>query len=79
MNIVTDIEKFFEDLWTKLRVHTVPDAEAAAKAVLDEGKTQLTALANQAVADAKQDAGTAAAGAAQVAGDVAAVENATAK
>lgn len=69
MNIVQEVEKWAEDLWAAIREHVAPDAEKAAKAVLDDGKAQVAQLAQQAADDAKADAAKAAAGAAQVLGD----------
>lgn len=69
MNIVEEVEKWAEGLWDAIREHVAPDAEAAAKAVLDQGKAQVADLAQQAAQDAKDDLQKAAQGAQTVAGD----------
>lgn len=69
MNIIQEVEKWAEDLWNAIREHVAPDAEAAAKAVLDDGKAQVAELAKQAASDAKADAEKAAGGAAQALGN----------
>lgn len=71
MNIVSEVEKWAEDLWQSIREHIVPDAEAAAKAVLDDAKGQVAQLAQEAAQDAQADVQKAAQGAQTVAGDVA--------
>jgi hypothetical protein len=43
--LVTDLEAKFEGLWADLKPHVVPDAEAAAKQVVDSAKADVGQLA----------------------------------
>lgn len=57
-DIAHEVEVKFEELWTRLIPHVVPEAVGDAQAVLADVKSQASQLVQQGVADGEKDVAT---------------------
>lgn len=69
MSLLDDLEKVFEEVKAKLVGKVGAEVEGDVHAIVNDAKTQATALVKEAGADASADAGVAAADASKVAAD----------
>lgn len=67
--LARDVEVKFEELWTKLIPHVVPEAIGDAQALVADVKGQASQLVQEAVADGAKDVSTAVGDGEQVAKD----------
>lgn len=68
-DLAKDVEVKFEELWTKLIPHVVPEAIGDAQALVADAKSQAGQLVQEAVADGAKDVATAVGDGEQVAKD----------